>query len=526
MHHPKPLARLAHTRGVPLLHCLLICTLAPYSCTDPSSTPQGQAEERTKTPTDVAPDPAAVAAQARKEALDRDFPLHGLITGLQLKVHLKADPDSLTIGWLRAGSRIRLASTPTKTNTCRSGFYPISPRGFACAGEGIEIKDAPPQSSAAHTPAARDAALPYAYYFVKEPMVPEYHRLPSRNEQRAARDYVARYLALKADNGKKAAKFLAGDLKKEPKRLKLIRRHLDRGFFVAGAAIEERSSRKFVRTVRGSYIKLSQLEQRSGPSFKGVALNVAGGAPGTAANGTAQPPPAPAAVAPQPISLPLAWAVRTARPFKIVQREDGTQKRIADESQEPFPRLSLVPWEKLERVGGQIYHRLKDGRYLKFWFLAVAEVRARPKGIGPEDPWVHINLEQQTLVAYRGDSPVYATLVSSGLPEHPTAVGLFDIRTKQVSATMSDIGPDVGKDDRYSISDVPWTQYFDGSIALHAAFWHERFGLPRSHGCVNLAPRDAHALFNITWPNVPDGWHGATTEKTGFATSKVWVTEK
>ena len=177
-------------------------------------------------------------------------------------------------------------------------------------------------------------------------------------------------------------------------------------------------------------------------------------------------------------------------------------------------------------MDNKLYHRLKDGRYLKFWFLAVAQKRPRPKGVGADEPWVHINLEQQTLVAYSGDTPVYATLVSSGLPEHETPSGLFEIRTKQVSATMSDIGPEVGDDERYSIEDVPWTQYFSGSVALHGAFWHERFGLQRSHGCVNLSPRDAHEIFNITWPDVPDGWHGATTENTGFRSSKVWITEK
>jgi hypothetical protein len=50
--------------------------------------------------------------------------------------------------------------------------------------------------------------------------------------------------------------------------------------------------------------------------------------------------------------------------------------------------------------------------------------------------------------------------------------------------------------------------YFSGSYALHAAFWHERFGHPRSHGCVNIAPRDARWLFFWTAPNLPSAWHG------------------
>jgi hypothetical protein len=90
---------------------------------------------------------------------------------------------------------------------------------------------------------------------------------------------------------------------------------------------------------------------------------------------------------------------------------------------------------------------------------------------------------------------------------------------------MSDLGPEAG-DDRYSIDDVPWTEYFAGSIALHGAFWHNSFGLRRSHGCVNLSPYDAHRVFNHTWPEVPVGWHGVSTDQTGVRASKVYITEK
>ena len=448
-------------------------------------------------------DPAAQLEAQKQAELDHAFPLHGVVTGLQIRVRQKPDPDATTLGWLRSGSRIRLAKDPQKARNCATGFYAVAPRGYACAGEGIEVADKPPKSILATTQAAKDAALPYAYYFVKDFMVPEFHRLPTREDQRQAREYGTRYLELKDKNEKLAARLKAGELANEPKSPAFVKRYLDRGFFVAGAGIEERKSRKFVRTVRGSYIQLAQLETRTGPSFKGIALDEETGQ-----------------------ELPLAWAVRDARPFVIKYRDDGSQRLIANEEEEPIERHTLVPWEKFERVDNKLYHRLKDGRYLKFWFLAVAQKRPRPKGVGADEPWVHINLEQQTLVAYSGDTPVYATLVSSGLPEHETPSGLFEIRTKQVSATMSDIGPEVGDDERYSIEDVPWTQYFSGSVALHGAFWHERFGLQRSHGCVNLSPRDAHEIFNITWPDVPDGWHGATTENTGFRSSKVWITEK
>lgn len=68
----------------------------------------------------------------------------------------------------------------------------------------------------------------------------------------------------------------------------------------------------------------------------------------------------------------------------------------------------------------------------------------------------------------------------------------------------------------FVLRDVPYIQYFESGYALHAAYWHDVFGTPRSHGCVNLAPVDAHRIFFWTDPPVPQSWHGVNTnEDTG-----------
>jgi hypothetical protein len=452
----------------------------------------------------VVPAVAEVAKQAaqisqEQQRIDSEFPLHGLVTGAQLKVRQKADPEALVIGWLRIGSRVRLAREPVKTTSCRSGFYALYPHGFACAGEGVQVADSPPQSELAANPPPKDAPLPYAYYLVKEAKVPEYHRLPSRDEQRTVEAFVARYVELKQKNEDKAEKLLHGELPGEAPGPSIVRRYLDRGFFVAGAGVEVRAFRQFVRTVRGSYVKLSQLEERKGSAFHGVEIDAAH-------------------------PLPQAWVVRESTPFSVKPRADGSLRYVTEPETKPLPRLTLLSWAGHERIGGELMHKLQDGTYLKHWFVAVAEKIARPKEIGADEAWVHVNIDQQVAVAYRGDTPVYATLVSSGLEGHDTPVGLFDIRAKYVASTMSDIGADA--DDRYSIEDVPWTQFFSGSIALHGAFWHGGFGLRHSHGCVNLSPFDAHRIFNHTQPELPEGWHGISTDKTGFRASKVYITEK
>jgi lipoprotein-anchoring transpeptidase ErfK/SrfK len=73
----------------------------------------------------------------------------------------------------------------------------------------------------------------------------------------------------------------------------------------------------------------------------------------------------------------------------------------------------------------------------------------------------------------------------------------------------------------FELRDVPWVQYFEGGYALHAAYWHDDFGRPRSHGCVNLSPIDARRVFFWTDPPLPEAWHAVKAGRTmGLGT---WV---
>lgn len=74
----------------------------------------------------------------------------------------------------------------------------------------------------------------------------------------------------------------------------------------------------------------------------------------------------------------------------------------------------------------------------------------------------------------------------------------------------------------FQLRDVPYIQYFESGYALHAAYWHDVFGTPRSHGCVNLSPIDAHRIFFWTDPPMPDGWHAINTgEEMGEGTTVI-----
>lgn len=186
--------------------------------------------------------------------------------------------------------------------------------------------------------------------------------------------------------------------------------------------------------------------------------------------------------------------------------------------------------------------------------------------------WIDVSVGQQTLVLYEGKKPRYATLVSTGRdrfgdPEKDltTPLGDFKIQSKHVSAVMDsnenssvaggtksravgldeegaataarlrkakDAGQKLSAEDErrwqnvqkgrhpeygvtrrrgatsFELRDVPWIQYFSKGFALHGAYWHDVFGIPRSHGCINLAPIDARIVFNWTDPPVPDGFQG------------------
>jgi hypothetical protein len=149
--------------------------------------------------------------------------------------------------------------------------------------------------------------------------------------------------------------------------------------------------------------------------------------------------------------------------------------------------------------------RLADGHLIEKGWVARITASPPPPDLAPGEKWIEVDLSDQTLVAYEGDRPVLATMVSTGKEGFETPSGDFRIKSKHVATTMDG---NTATDGPYSIEDVPWTMYFHRSYALHGAFWHRQFGIARSHGCVNLSAADARFLFSWTLPALPPGWHG------------------
>ena len=128
-------------------------------------------------------------------------------------------------------------------------------------------------------------------------------------------------------------------------------------------------------------------------------------------------------------------------------------------------------------------------RWLVVLLLVVATIAAPVTGSAKAQKAIVVSISQQMLWAYKGDKVVLNSYVSTGRAGFDTPVGSFAVLTKLPSQTMEGV---IGGE-YYNVPDVPWVLYFTNrGHALHGTYWHSNFGMPMSHGCVNL-PLDVAA---------------------------------
>ncbi|MBI4704385.1 MAG: L,D-transpeptidase [Deltaproteobacteria bacterium] len=240
------------------------------------------------------------------------------------------------------------------------------------------------------------------------------------------------------------------------------------------------------------------------------------------------------------LDLPLAFVRgRGAQAYRLGR---GAAAAVGDLEHRSVHRLT----GRAETVQGEPYYATAGERWLRGADVAAVVPPAKwPEVARQGQRWIEVDLSDQYLVLWEGTRAVFATLVSTGRPaigdpETTTATprGVFRIRAKHVTATMdSDEGsaarlnqqkglrpgdeeyvPSRGDgiygvlrrrgEGLFKLRDVPHIQYFATGYAIHGAYWHDVLGIPRSHGCINLAPADSLRLFHWTEPAVPEGWHG------------------
>ena len=506
----------------------------------------------------------------RPPPADAERTVHALASYEVVTVYSLPDLASPRLGYLRIGARAMVTpKIEDQGKGCDKGFHALAAGGFACASKGLVVDAAkPPYLYLPPPPPKIDAPIPYEYGVIVADGTPMWWRIPDAEEVGlAAQKYRAIVAAEEAkaavaaatapatrptakparSNEAKAeapaeaaaptgeatgspaplpsvtdpepapppveltpeekaeqARREAAARKREAERKKreqekeraLARKRarlplnsqtpfMEAGFVVTLADKLREQGQTWWKTARGGYVQASRVARKGTGDFHGGEL----------------PPEA-----------------RAAFGFVTAERGAAAAERGADGKLKWKRRLEfreLVAAAEEVEVGGRPYLVTAEGLYVRRSDLRMAVPATRPEQVQPWERWIDVDLERQLLVAYEGDAPVYATLISSGRrgtaeESFATPTGIYRITAKHVSSSMDG---NTASDGRYSIQDVPWAMFFSGNYALHGAFWHQKFGERRSHGCINLGPTDARWLFFWTTPFLPEGWHGVNAHE-------------
>ncbi len=186
------------------------------------------------------------------------------------------------------------------------------------------------------------------------------------------------------------------------------------------------------------------------------------------------------------LPLPMAWVVSSVHPSVLPGWVPDPKAAVA-------PRYSRVYVFAMVKARGWKWYLVGPARWIQQTNLALVVPAQRPDGV--QGRWVAVDLWQQVLTAYEDDRLVFTTLIASGLSKHPTRMGLFHI---WIRLQTDDMNGGMGGPDAYALPYVPFVMYFDRSISLHGTYWHDGFGWPHSHGCVNMSITDAHWMYDWT----------------------------
>lgn len=450
------------------------------------------------------PDAAPPASDSRPRLTSQ-----GYVTWIWAAPRIK---EGTFLGYVRAGSSVALRSTErVRGPGCPGGFLPVEPRGYVCGDATVTLE--PSERFVVASDATRAAPGPFPYRYAMSNGAPMYNRVPTAAEQArkerplgkagkflrlpktlSAHEDLAVVEPIAASDA--APGFAAEGKMLEPSRFGLVRQHIPLGSMLSFTRAFEAEGRTWLLSPDLTVVPADRVRPFRPSAFHGVRLGAG-------------------------VALPIAWMRARARP-RWLRAADGAMTA----SGASWPARSFVRLTgKIEEADGRRFLETED-RDPAGAALWVAETDATvverrdkmPFGVGEQQKWVHVRLTQGTLVAYEGNKPVYATLISPGAGGVPvpgkdpvkmstTPLGTYYVTFKDRATTMS---PEKGDNRTFWIADVPHTQYFDPPFALHAAYWHERFGEPTSAGCVNLSPIDAEILFAWSDPPVPPDWQGAT----------------
>ncbi|HEX7476337.1 MAG TPA: L,D-transpeptidase [Polyangiales bacterium] len=457
------------------------------------------------------------------------------------------------MGYLRTGALVMAKTAkPIGFESCRKGWYELETGGFVCST--TEVLPFLGRRLPERRPTQPDvtARLPYPYGYAMRRNTPVYRRLPSDEEAALYEGYkipgvdagtssaAAAELTTNAlpptaaaaaspdavnaapATGAPAAAAAAqpgvvapaaaggpGSGGEEPGSAaeegpptlaslmggsdSVLYRRMERGFYVSLDREISKGARSYWQTQATGFIPKSRLLLVKGSEFHGVDLE---------ASGTA---------------LPVGFVMSK----NTLAYAANAKGRLHAAGAPGYHFMSPIASEA--EVAGRMFYVGPDGKHYPVKETTKVVARDKPDEVKDDEKWIDVDLGTQSLVAYVGSKPVYATLVSTGrikdeldpLRNFQTPTGSFRINAKHLTATMDG---DHALDGPYSIEDVPYVMYFQLAYALHSAFWHNSFGRPHSHGCVNLSPDDARWLFFWANPTMPKSWHAIYARLNGDGT--------
>lgn len=513
---------------------------------------------------------AAVPGEAPTVVLSKKAKLAA--TGMHTPVLAAPSMTAKKLGYIRLGAVVPRSEVSYGTDGCPGGWYGVAPQGFVCVGKYATLDSDAPLVRAASVRPDLGKPLPYSYGFMRS-VSPLYLRVPSRAEQekqeykihnhfrwfanhkdeqtvtRGANDFAHELMPDAAqvppsdqtpdgillggktnedappfwiENGNRSIPNVTGfDVQPESFFANRIKRHTGVSFvgtFDAGPNLDHR---RFAVTVDLRLLPIDKVKPETASAFHGVELTGELNLPVAFAR------PCPPRVRTDPL--------RACR--RVFREENGRMKMDADNVLPSRAFLRLTGTRKV--VNDVPYYETKAGYWVRQKDVGIALTPHRWPGAAERgEKWIEVSIEDETLVLWEGKKPVFVTLVSAGQDglgdpktTKSTIRGFFRLKSKHITATMDSnersaqsggappspsAGESATADDQHDTSfelrDVPYVQYFHEGYALHSAYWHDRFGMPRSHGCINLAPIDAMRVFRFTEPPIPEGWHGIQIE--------------
>jgi hypothetical protein len=235
-------------------------------------------------------------------------------------------------------------------------------------------------------------------------------------------------------------------------------------------------SRKYLYTVDGELVPAYAVPRYWGDEFYGVSLQDD-----------------------SELKLPLGWTWyhdTWKKPTPVYAEPSRDAEKVGELS-----LRTLV--DVLEEDGKWV--KIADGQWLEKRDVKVARTATDlPEEVtGDDEVWVDVVLAEQTMIMYRGKTPIHATLAATGRAKFPTPPGVFRIQKKVAKTSFASPRPDVIA---YNISDVAWVMKLSGPYAMHGAWWTRGFGRRTSLGCVDLPAKDIKVVFETTEPKIHAGW--------------------